>query len=137
MQSSCQFPDFLLLPSTNVWWSGSVSKATSSTFHTQFAQLIVRGDLRQMILSYPLESPSSSSFAQISNPYPLGRFSFQNHPPGVSNSTDNAIHVDLRCDQMIDKATETYLVEIQFINTRLDLFCYFKQIFIFFPCFTN
>lgn len=115
VQSSCQFPEFLLLPSTNIWWSGPVSYLDSTSSFSPFAQITVRGDLRKMILSYPLD------FSKNSSHYSFNRYPFQNHPHGISNYTVPDIHVDLRCDQLIDKATETYLAEIQLINTRYDV----------------
>ncbi|KAM7539749.1 hypothetical protein Aperf_G00000038255 [Anoplocephala perfoliata] len=115
--SSCQFPEFLLLPSTNIWWSGSVSHLTSSSSLSSFAKLAVRGDLRKMILSYPLDSSLRS------NQYPLNRYPFQSQSLGINNSMAPAIHIDLRCDRVVDKFSGTYLAEIQLINARTLYIC--------------
>nr|CUU00408.1 hypothetical transcript [Hymenolepis microstoma] len=117
VQTSCQFPEFLLLPSTNIWWSGPVFRPDSTSSFFPFAQLTVRGDLRKMILSYLLDSSTNSTH------YPFNRYPFKSHLHGISNYTVPAIHIDLRCDQLIDKATETYLAEIHLTNSRSLYIC--------------
>ncbi|KAM3176102.1 hypothetical protein ACTXT7_007177 [Hymenolepis weldensis] len=80
----------------------NITQSTRGKIYKE-ALITVRGDLRKMILSYPLDSSKNTSH------YSFNRYPFQNHPHGVSNYRVPDIHIDLRCDQLIDKATETYL----------------------------
>ncbi|EUB57069.1 hypothetical protein EGR_08078 [Echinococcus granulosus] len=126
VQSICQFPEFLLLSSTNIWWSSPLTHRTSQ-YHAVsssfFAQLTVRGDLRKMILSYPVE-PSPRSTQYFPNQYSLHDKALMN-----KNSSTSTIHVDLRCQHVVDKATETYAAELLTPNFRFLYICMRFQIF--------
>ncbi|KAL5111309.1 hypothetical protein TcWFU_001113 [Taenia crassiceps] len=124
-QSSCQFPEFLLLSSTNIWWSSPVTHRISQ-YHaaspSSFVQLTVRGDLRKMILSFPVE-PSSRS-----TQHPLDQHPFHNKAMVIRNSSTSTAHVDLRCEHVVDKATETYVAELLTPTFRFLYICMRFQI---------
>ena len=110
VNSSCQFPEFLLLPNTNIWWSGPAIHWSSqqSGSSTSFAQLTVRGDLRKMILSYSAPSVTASPYYST-NQFPYIREGFALN----YSSTSKTINVYLECEHVADKSTGAYVVEVQ------------------------
>uniref|UniRef100_A0A5K3F222 CUB domain-containing protein n=2 Tax=Mesocestoides corti TaxID=53468 RepID=A0A5K3F222_MESCO len=117
VSGNCQFPDFLLFPTTNTWWSGPALRSARQGRSPFFTQMTVRGDLRRVFITYPLDLADRPQ-------HPLHQHPFN----AQSRHNYTSVQVDMRCNRVVDSKTETFIAEFQMPKSRFMYVCMRFQI---------